>query len=124
VKAICSGIVAGIALLGMASLAQGATLVTSMLHTQSGAQTTCTAVNAGKKPIVVQMRLLDNGGSQLTALAPSIAPGHGLSVSSGVEAGFGFFRYCTFEFQGGKNSIRASMEMNLGTGGSVQVDAR
>jgi hypothetical protein len=81
-------------------------------------------VNPGVNPIEVQMRLLDNSGNQVTTATPTIQPGHGSSVTSSLTGGFGQFRSCTFVFKGGKTAVRAGMEMILGTGGNIQVDAR
>ena len=62
-KTTLSSTLAAIVLLGAAPMSLGATLVTSMIFNQSGgAQTSCTAVNVGTKPIQVEIRLLDNGG--------------------------------------------------------------
>ena len=112
-----------VALFGVASSSHGATLTTPMLVNQSGVRSICAAVNPGSKPIEIEIRLLDDLGSEVTSALLAIQPGRGVAIEGSSTVGFGLSRFCTFTFKGGKSSVRAGMEI-LRTDGHIQVDAR
>jgi hypothetical protein len=92
-----------------AAPAGAVTLSTSFLRVDDGGAVNCNAVNVGKKPVSVTIRIWESGATLRDENVVEIQPQDVGQLSFGVPAESQGFLYCEFEFKGSRKSIRGVM---------------